>query len=232
MLPRPASRLPLCVDGTRTDGWAVDATDVVAVLHRGLTKYTGPISYRQEGEAVRAVLNLDDHFRADSAVSGRGTSCTSRPTRTSTGRCGRCARRSACSPAVPGRGAPRRAAGPRTVRGRAVAEPLLDVADAGGSRTSRPHRPAVAAEAARAAVPARAARRRPGVAPARAPVRAATPAAIAAAPSGSPPTGRGGLLLDGHAEDRRGDLVADEAAQLLVQPERLARNSLSGSCWA
>ena len=35
------------------------------------------------------------------SLSGRGTSCTSRPSRTSTGRSGRCARPPACTPAAP-----------------------------------------------------------------------------------------------------------------------------------
>ena len=172
--------------------------------------------------------------RGSGRVSGRGTSCTSRPSRTSTGRCGRSARRSACSRAgrrpdgrLPSRRSPSRS--------RPVAERTRGGA-AGRRAAGGPRRGSSTRRAGRPGGDGRRRRRagrRPRPPAARAPPRiAAAPRASDAATAGSAPSPGRRLAGDGHAEDRDGDAVADEAAQLLVQPNASRRNSLSGSCWA
>ena len=169
-------------------------------------------------------------------LSGRGTSCTWRPSRTSTGRCARSARRSACSPAARRRRPRRRATARRRRRDRLVAERLADVAD----RRARParRRAATAEPAPAAAVVAgrgpAAAAAGPDVAPAPLPSPAAA-ARSAAAPAASAcdrPASGGGWRW---TVTRK----IDEATPWRMRPRSSSysrnasrRNSLSGSCWA
>ena len=142
-------------------------------------------------------------------ISGRGTSCTWPRNHTSTGRCGRCAPRSACTPGghrpTPRRHSRRPPSGRRATRGHrgSPARPAADRAGDGRTRGpgSRRH----------------ARLRRPSTAPFVPRGRGGWPATRAGSARR-----RAVARLDGDAEDRRRDPVADQVAQLLVHPVRLA----------
>ncbi len=102
---------------------------------RVLAQYTCPNCRRQEGNRLFPGLfsvaeprrgpgePASTISRQRAAVTGRGTSCTWRPSRTSTDRCARSGRRSACSPGVRRRSPRRRH--PRSRRQRPADRPAI-----------------------------------------------------------------------------------------------------------
>ena len=106
---------------------------------------------RQAGRGAKAVRM---RRRCGPRLSGRGTSCTSARSRTSTCRCGRSSRRSACSPGRACWPAPRGATRPRPAR------PAPAPAPAVSRRTSRARRPETPGPEAPAAPAAADVRRR------------------------------------------------------------------------